>query len=425
MSYSSEVLADSPLAYWKLDETSGTTAADSSGNARDATYTGSPTVGATSLLADGSGKAMSVAADSGQHATIASASWMNVNTFTVEALATFSAYDSGNGDIVLSRYTAGDNYPMEMGRQYGGTAYPWIQVVVAGNRYNVAGPSALSNGVTYHLAATYDGSNIRMYVNGSQVGSPQAATGNVSWSSSQFDIGRSAQASSTTPGAVIDEVAFYGTALSGARIAAHAAAATALSATVTVPAAATGTAAGVVPVLSGGSSVSSGAAAATAGGLAPTVDALPGGNEDVLAPSAGASAAGVVPLVSGDANLVVPVAEAVASGVAPTVAATVSATVTPPAAASSAAAVAPDAYAVTPDRTVFPPTATAIASAKVPVPSMGLGTDVSNVFTGRERGGFATVELTVPVVEPIGVATSRVDKAVPLPLPVLVKGRPT
>lgn len=52
-------------------------------------------------------------------------------------------------------------------------------------------------------------------------------------------------------------------------------------------------------------------------------------------------------------------------------------------------------------------------------------TDTSNVFGGRSRGGFATVELAVPVVEPIGVATSRVDKAVPLPLPVLVKGRPT
>jgi len=33
------ILARSPIAYWKLDETSGTTAADSSGNGRDGAYT--------------------------------------------------------------------------------------------------------------------------------------------------------------------------------------------------------------------------------------------------------------------------------------------------------------------------------------------------------------------------------------------------
>jgi hypothetical protein len=38
MSYSSEVLADTPYLYWRLGESSGTTAADGSGNARTGTY---------------------------------------------------------------------------------------------------------------------------------------------------------------------------------------------------------------------------------------------------------------------------------------------------------------------------------------------------------------------------------------------------
>jgi hypothetical protein len=42
------ILALSPLGYWKLDETSGTTATDSSGNARDGTYTGTVTLADTS-----------------------------------------------------------------------------------------------------------------------------------------------------------------------------------------------------------------------------------------------------------------------------------------------------------------------------------------------------------------------------------------
>lgn len=37
-----EILADSPVGYWKLDETSGTTAADSSGNGHNGTYTNGP-----------------------------------------------------------------------------------------------------------------------------------------------------------------------------------------------------------------------------------------------------------------------------------------------------------------------------------------------------------------------------------------------
>lgn len=44
MTYASEVLADSPWGYWKCDETSGTSLADSSGNSRALTITGSPTL---------------------------------------------------------------------------------------------------------------------------------------------------------------------------------------------------------------------------------------------------------------------------------------------------------------------------------------------------------------------------------------------
>lgn len=43
MSYDSEVAADSPAVYWKLQETSGTSATDSSGNARTGTYNGTVT----------------------------------------------------------------------------------------------------------------------------------------------------------------------------------------------------------------------------------------------------------------------------------------------------------------------------------------------------------------------------------------------
>jgi hypothetical protein len=48
--YDKVVLASGPYAYWRLDETAGTVAKDSSGHNRDGTYTGSVTLGGGALL---------------------------------------------------------------------------------------------------------------------------------------------------------------------------------------------------------------------------------------------------------------------------------------------------------------------------------------------------------------------------------------
>src|SRR5436853_4285040 len=52
MTLLTEVLADSPAFIWKLDEPSGTTAADSSANGRAGTYAGAPAL-ASSVVVPG------------------------------------------------------------------------------------------------------------------------------------------------------------------------------------------------------------------------------------------------------------------------------------------------------------------------------------------------------------------------------------
>lgn len=52
-SYSPTILADTPNGYWRLKETSGTVAYDSSGNNRNATYTGTWTLGGEGPLPGG------------------------------------------------------------------------------------------------------------------------------------------------------------------------------------------------------------------------------------------------------------------------------------------------------------------------------------------------------------------------------------
>jgi hypothetical protein len=57
--YADLVLADSPTRFYKLDDTSGTTAVDSSGNSSNGTYNNAPTLNQTSLLYSGAGACVS------------------------------------------------------------------------------------------------------------------------------------------------------------------------------------------------------------------------------------------------------------------------------------------------------------------------------------------------------------------------------
>ena len=59
--YATQVLADSPRGYWRLNETGGSTAIDSSGNGLNGTYVGTPTLGTTGAT---TGTAMTLAGDS-------------------------------------------------------------------------------------------------------------------------------------------------------------------------------------------------------------------------------------------------------------------------------------------------------------------------------------------------------------------------
>jgi hypothetical protein len=76
--------------------------------------------------------------------------------------------------------------------------------------------------VTYHLVATYDGANQRLYVNGTQAAS-RAQTGSASVGSGSLGIGFRGGTSEYFNG-TIDEAAVYNKALSATRVDAHTAA---------------------------------------------------------------------------------------------------------------------------------------------------------------------------------------------------------
>jgi hypothetical protein len=221
MTYTAEVLADSPLAHYRLGDAigSGATMADASGNARHGAYNGSVSQAAGALVGD-TDQAMRTTVSSNTFGYVTSASWMNTAAFTYEVWVKFiSTKDVVNGDAIVGRYTPSDTQPFLIYRETTGKLR--AQLVTTGTaRTNVTDTVDTGEGAWKHVVATYDGT-LRLYVNGVSVGTPVAMTGSPAWSTSQLEIGRYSFSDTTVPGADFDEVAVYDYALSAARVLAH------------------------------------------------------------------------------------------------------------------------------------------------------------------------------------------------------------
>lgn len=158
--YDTAVLALSPLWYAKCDETSGTTAADSSGNARNATIQGAVGLGATKVRPGGS-TAFDFPGTVSANAYVTKAAWMQVPSFTIAGWV--QADTIGTYQCIWSRDVNG-----------AGTRGPSFYIDPAGKLLlfagtNNLGTAALSTGTNYFVVATFDASTstVTLYINGS------------------------------------------------------------------------------------------------------------------------------------------------------------------------------------------------------------------------------------------------------------------
>jgi hypothetical protein len=219
MTYASEVATDSPVLYWRLGESSGTTATDSSGNGRDGTYAGSPTLAVAGLLAGDADTAVSFDRTD-DYVSYASTVLSNSSAGTYEIW--FKTSISGAGNLMYLFNASGTSNDF---RVYVDPSDGQVDVIV-----NPTGTSSASftctgvwnDDVKHHLVVTYDDATnaVLAYIDGNQVGS-----GSVSGSSKLLDhnslfVGSISGASGMF-GGVLDEFAVYATALSSTRISAH------------------------------------------------------------------------------------------------------------------------------------------------------------------------------------------------------------
>lgn len=195
------------IAAYAFNEGSGTTAADLSGNGRTATLSGAAWTTAGrfdgALSFDGVNDWLTIADAAALDLTTGMTLEAWVRPLTLSGWRTVIMKETGTG-LAYTLY-AHDNAP-----------YPAGTINVGGTDQSTPGTAALPLGTWTHLATTYDGSSLRLYVNGAQVGT-RAITGSMATSTSPLRIGGNAPWGEYFHG-LIDEVRLFNRARTAAEI---------------------------------------------------------------------------------------------------------------------------------------------------------------------------------------------------------------
>ena len=194
------------VAAYGFDEGSGTTVTDASGNGHTGTITN-----ATWAATGKYGKALQF---NGTNAlvSIPNAASLQLSTgMTLEAWVNPSTVNSAWRDVI---YKGNDNFYLEATST--NASKPDAGMIAGGSYADAYGTAALTASTWSYLTETYDGSTLRLYVNGTQVAST-AHTGTIATSTNPLQIGGDSLYGQNFAG-LIDEVRVYNVALTAAQI---------------------------------------------------------------------------------------------------------------------------------------------------------------------------------------------------------------
>ncbi|NQV34428.1 MAG: LamG domain-containing protein, partial [Phycisphaeraceae bacterium] len=193
------------VAHWALDDGAGTTAFDSAG-------TNHGTVNGLALWTTGQlGGALELDG-AGAYVDCGSPATLDI-TDVITLAAWVNPLDAGNGEH--NPYIAkGDHaYTLKHGA---GNAFEFLLYQGAWNYIQVPVTSAFNDN-WYHLAGTYDGAQLKLYVNG-VLGATMASSGGIDSSTDAVELGRNSEYPDRLFGGSIDDARIYNRVLSEAEI---------------------------------------------------------------------------------------------------------------------------------------------------------------------------------------------------------------
>ncbi len=193
------------LGWWKMDETSGTRAADSSGRGNVGTVrgngiwqrSGGKIAGAIELDGDGDFIEISNESNFDVAGQLTVSVWVKVNEFD-KPFQSIISKGTGEGWILSRSHSTGT-----------------VEFVCKGVKPQpyVVGKTSIDNGQWHHLAGVYDGGKLKLYVDGKLDGSKNA-WGSIVTNDYSIYIGNSSQESGRFFDGLIDDVRIYNYALS-------------------------------------------------------------------------------------------------------------------------------------------------------------------------------------------------------------------
>jgi len=225
--YRSTVLADNPLFYYRLGESSGSTAYDEVAASSNGTYFNTPTLAqAGNISGDSNTSVLFEQANSEYAETLTLSSETSLLPCTIECFIKPSGASDGNAGIFF--YRSGTNTASGLnikGSTLGKLGYHWRD---QSNTYGYSGGPTLSDNTWYYVALVVESTKATFYVI-EEDGTLTTAVNNVSHgaldcSGDGWQIARDPTSIRYFQG-YLDEVAIYDQALSQSTLVAHAAAA--------------------------------------------------------------------------------------------------------------------------------------------------------------------------------------------------------
>jgi hypothetical protein len=224
ISFANAVLADSPLAYWRLNELSlASPALDISGNGNNGTYSTTGISLGQAGLGGGDTEALFDGLGSGRIVVPNNFFTLNPPHITLEALLSWNGPIGFQQRIIeKSRFAGGQLSEYGLSILPDGSLIFEIQVGITQSEMFSVG--FVQPGVATDVAATYDGLTMRIYING-VLDNSQAPVlaGPIPLDLTNLSIGNQIDRDRAFNG-ILDEVALYGTVLSGDQLRTHLAA---------------------------------------------------------------------------------------------------------------------------------------------------------------------------------------------------------